>query len=291
MVAPVTGPPPEVRPWAVVVAWRADASTGSSLDHLLGVAPGVAVALVDNESRPAGLAAALAGRATVTALPQGENRGFAGGANAGLEHAFGAGATHVLLLNDDVRPEPGCVEALVAAAGDDGAAAPLIDAPGGEAFAGGRIDWTRGLAGHHAGALDYLTGAALCISRSAWSRVGRFDEGCFLYYEDVDWCVRARDRGVPLRLAEAHAHHAAGSSTGGAAGPTWGYYDTRNHLRFLEARRGRVAARREAVRTLRDVARLRREGGPSAVTVAQLRGVLDWWRGRDGRGPYPPRAT
>lgn len=291
MVAAVTARDPEQAvadaAVVVVVAWRADATTGRVLDRLAAVAADVPVVLVDNESRPAALAAAVSGRPAVTALPQAVNRGFAGGANAGLAVAFATGAGHAILLNDDVLPEPGCIEALLDAAGPDGAAAPVLDAPGTEAFTGGRIDWDRGRAGHHPGALDYLTGAALCISRSAWEQVGPLDERLFLYYEDVDWCVRARDAGVPLRVAAAEAHHAAGSSTGGAAGPTWGYYDTRNHLRFLEGRRGRVAARREAVRTLRDVARRRRHGGSTALMTAQLRGLVDWWRGRDGRGPYP----
>ena len=48
---------------------------------------------------------------------------------------------------------------------------------------------------------DYLSGACLCISRAAWERVGPFNEELFLYYEDVDWCLRARALGVPLTVA------------------------------------------------------------------------------------------
>ncbi len=277
------------RPWVVVVAWRAGRRTGAVLDRLAAVAPGVPVVLVDNESRPAGLAAAVARRPSVTALAEAANRGFAGGANVGVAHAFDRGATHAVLLNDDVLPEPGCVEALVAAAGADGAAAPTIDAPGTEAFAGGRVDWDRGLGGHDPGSLDYLTGAALCIARRAWERVGPLDERFFLYYEDVDWCVRARACGVPLRVSEARARHEAGSSSGGGHGATWGYYDSRNRLLFLEGQRGRPHARRDVPRSLWDVAGYLRHGGPPRVAAARVRGIVDWARGRTGRGPYPPR--
>ncbi len=281
--------PRPARPWIVVVAWRADARTAAPLDHLAAVAPAIPVLLVDNESAPRSLAAALAGRATVHALPHAANLGFAGGANAGLEEAFGRGATHAILLNDDLFPEPGCLEALVALAGDDGCAGPTFDAPGDDAFAGGLVDRERGFGLHRPGARDFLTGAALCLSRAAWERTGPFDERFFLYYEDVDWCVRARACGVPLRVSEARARHEAGSSSGGGHGATWGYYDSRNRLLFLEGQRGRPHARRDVPRSLWDVAGYLRHGGPPRVAAARVRGIVDWARGRTGRGPYPPR--
>src|SRR5436305_249407 len=82
--------------------------------------------------------------------------GYAAGANSGLAHAFAGGAEHALLLNDDVLVEPGCADALAAAAGADTCTAPVIDAPGADAFGGGAIDWRRGFGVHREGALDYL---------------------------------------------------------------------------------------------------------------------------------------
>jgi GT2 family glycosyltransferase len=231
------------------------------LDRLAAVAADVPVVLVDNDSRPAALAAACRGRPGVTALPQAVNRGFAGGANAGL----------AVRLRDRRRPRGPAERRRPAGAGlhrgagrrrrADGAAAPVLDAPGTEAFTGGRIDWERGRAGHHPGALDYLTGAALCISRSAWERVGPLDERLFLYYEDVDWCVRAPDRGVPLRLAGGRAdmqRAARAAAPRGRRGAT----TTRAPSALPREQAGRVAARREALRTLRDIARHRRTGAP-----------------------------
>ena len=75
----------------------------------------------------------------------------------------------------------------------------MIEAPGADAFAGGRLD-ARGFGRHEPGALDFLTGAALCLPRAAWERVGPFDERLFLYYEDVEWCLRARAAGFALRV-------------------------------------------------------------------------------------------
>jgi GT2 family glycosyltransferase len=273
---------------AVVVAWRAGERAGACLDRLGAASPEAPRLLVDCESHPAALAALLRDRPAVEALPLAENRGFAGGANAGLEHAFAAGASHVVLLNDDVLVEPGCVEALAAGAGESGAASPCIAGPPGIAFAGAELELRRGFGRHVDGALDYLTGACICFSRAAWETVGPFDESLFLYYEDVDWSLRARARNVPLVVVrDARAAHAGGSSSGGEQGETWAYYSTRNRLWLLEQQRGTRHARREALRTsLR--ARLRAaRSSRRPVALAKLAGVRDWSERRMGRGPWP----
>ena len=187
-------------------------------------------------------------------------------------------------MNDDLELAPGALRVLAELAGDDGCASPTIEAPGPDAFAGGRID-ARGFGRHEPGARDFLTGAALCIPRVAWDRVGPFDERLFLYYEDVEWCLRARAAGFALRVSEtATARHGAGSSTGGGDGETWAYYSTRNRLWLLQRMRGRATARREAAQ----------HGGARAarrarepVGRAKLLGVRDWAEGRMGRGPFP----
>ena len=46
--------------------------------------------------------------------------------------------------------------------------------------------------------VDSPSGAFFLIRREAWSDVGPFDEGYFLYYEETDWCWRARRRGWKL---------------------------------------------------------------------------------------------
>ena len=270
---------------AVVVAWRAGARAGACLRRLAEVAPIARRLLVDNEAGEDSGADVPDGTAVVGLS---DNRGFAGGANAGLAQAFAEGASHALLLNDDVLVEAGCVEALVAAAGDGGAASPRIDGPPGIAFVGGELELVRGFGRHVEGARDYLSGACLCISRRAWEVVGPFNEELFLYYEDVEWCLRARSLGVPLTVAlDARAGHSGGASSGGQKGETWAYYSTRNRLWLLEVERGARVARREAARTrlrarVRSVQSTRR-----AVALAKLAGVEDWSHRRMGRGPWP----
>src|SRR5262249_57564605 len=59
-----------------------------------------------------------------------ENLGFAGGHNLLVRQALDAGATHVMLLNNDAVVDPGCLEALVHAA-----AAPRVGAVGAKVLA------------------------------------------------------------------------------------------------------------------------------------------------------------
>jgi GT2 family glycosyltransferase len=270
---------------AVVVAWRADARAGACLGRLHEVAPSTRRILVDNE---AGDGSGVDAPDGTVILRLHDNRGFAGGANAGLGRAFEDGAEHAVLLNDDLLVDLGCIEALVAAAGEGGAASPRIDGPPGFAFAGGELETERGFGRHVEGASDYLSGACLCIGRAAWERVGPFNEQLFLYYEDVEWCLRARALGVPLTVVlDACASHTGGASSGGEQGETWAYYSTRNRLWLLEQQQGSRKARREALRTsLR--ARLRAvQSARRGVARAKLAGVRDWSEHRMGRGSWP----
>ena len=181
---------------AVVVAWRAGERAGACLRRLAEVAPAARRVLVDNEAGngPGTECSRRHGGPRAERQPRLRRRRQRRASRTRSRD----GATHAVLLNDDVLVEPGCVEALVAAAGDRGAASPRIDGPPGVAFAGGELELVRGFGRHVDGARDYLSGACLCISRGAWEVVGPFNEELFLYYEDVEWCLRARALGVPL---------------------------------------------------------------------------------------------
>ena len=43
--------------------------------------------------------------------------------------------------------------------------------------------------------VDYVTGAALLVRRAVWQTAGFLDDGFFMYFEEVDWCARARLAG------------------------------------------------------------------------------------------------
>ncbi len=172
------------------------------------------VILVDNASVD-GTADAVRKRfPRVTIIESADNRGYAAGNNLGLRRASGE---TVILLNSDVQVTPGALEALVdylAAHPQVAAVSAGLGTPDGQpqAFAFGDEPTPgyllrRGLrrlsgrgplhnwAVDHPVDADWVSGACLAVRRQALEQVGLPDEGFFLYFEDVDWCLRMRRVG------------------------------------------------------------------------------------------------
>ena len=174
-------------------------------------------------------------------LPLAENRGYAGGVNAGLARAS---SFRILLCNSDVVFEAGSLAPLLEAVDDRsvGAAAPLAhwdeagrvrlpagwapgffrdlaqlsagrrparDAARFAAFARESLRlWEAG------GSARHLTGAVLAARREVFDLVGRFDERFPFEYEETEWEDRVRARGLSLRLvARSRVRHLWGAST------------------------------------------------------------------------------
>lgn len=171
----------------------------------------------------------------VRLLELGKNPGFGTANNRAAEVAEG---DRLLLLNSDAWPEPGCLPRLEAALDADprlGAVAPELRYPD------GRRQFCRapttGIVGEAIQKLrnpfeaagwvhrlrppfdpGWLTAACLMLRRRAFDQVGGFDEGYFLYYEDVDLCLRLRRAGWRIDdVPEATAVHVKGGSRPGDA--------------------------------------------------------------------------
>jgi GT2 family glycosyltransferase len=261
----------------VIVSYRTGETLARCLDAAHTDAPEATVYLVDHESRMVALEALVKPRMWVRSMETSENPGFGAGANRGINQALADGFERVLLLNDDVFLNPGCVEALKQAVGIDGAASPWLSGEGDAAFRGGVIDWKIGYAGHQEGATDYLIGGCMMFSREAWRRTGGFDESFFLYCEDVDWCIRARAESVDLVIIEEElAEHIGGASTTRDGDAVWAYWWARNRLR-LARKHGEGSITRIALRQLVSASRqIVVAPRNSAVGVARMRGV---WAG------------
>jgi N-acetylglucosaminyl-diphospho-decaprenol L-rhamnosyltransferase len=62
--------------------------------------------------------------------------------------------------------------------------------------------------------VDWVVGAALLVRRAALDRIGGFDEGYFMYSEELDWCRRAREAGWQIAyLPDAQVIHHEGKSS------------------------------------------------------------------------------
>jgi GT2 family glycosyltransferase len=195
------------------------------LDSLLASDyPALEVLLVDNNSSN-GVAAELAAeRPAVRFVPLEHNTGFSGGINRGVAESTGS---LVFLLNPDAQVEKSTVSLLVDAArrrpGAVGFAPKMLFADDREVIdaVGTAIDVAGAAFNVAIGQLDMgqydleepvmgcCFGAAL-IRRDAFEpeRVGPLDDSFFLYYEDVDWCLRATLLGRDFwSTPEARVYH------------------------------------------------------------------------------------
>ena len=165
------------------------------------------------------------------------NRGFAAGVNAGVDAAPEACA--YLILNADLLLEPDCVTFLLSSLADrTGIAAPLVRGSDGARQDSLRrepsllralgLNWTgaplfseyvSGDAAYRAPHdVDWALGAALMFSRRCYQAVGRWDESFFLYSEETEFCLRARDLGWRTRFIPGAAvvHQGGGSGRSAA---------------------------------------------------------------------------
>jgi GT2 family glycosyltransferase len=231
-----------------------------------------------------------------------ENRGYAAGMNAGIARLRAAGCDRVLLLNNDARLAPGALRRLAEALADPrlAAAAPVVlRARDGRVESRGAafdLRWGRQrLVGHGeeaaAGearlAAASLPGAAMMLSVAAWDRVGPLDESYFHFFEDADWCARARAAGYGLAVVQGATALHSGGLTLGPAAPERLYYAARNHLRAAERLLPLAGPQRwlrlAAIVALNLVHALVRAEAPRGAGLrAVLDGTADFWRGRSG---------
>jgi GT2 family glycosyltransferase len=202
----------------VIVTYNSAAEIGPCLDTAR--ATGAEVIVVDNASSDATLEQVRQRGATLIANP--ENRGFAAAANQGIRLV---GSDYILLLNPDAILQGGLepLRAACAAPGVAAAGGKLVDLHGTvqtgfsvrrlptplvlglEILAVNRL-WPTNPANWHYRCYDLNydepaeveqpAGAFLMIRRQVWEELGGLDEQFYpVWFEDVDFCRRARDRG------------------------------------------------------------------------------------------------
>lgn len=179
------------------------------------------------------------------------NVGYAGGANKGVKLALQESADYVLLLNNDTVFDKNFLSTLLEVSGKKlkvGILGPKIyfyDNPKKIWFAGGIIDRKR-FTGSHIGykekdngqyndprEVDFITGCTMFIRREVFEKVGFFDRRYFMYYEDVDFCVRAKRAGFKIVFVpQSVLYHKIAKEKENS--PLMSYLLARNHFLFLE---------------------------------------------------------
>ncbi|GAA1613097.1 glycosyltransferase family 2 protein [Actinoplanes couchii] len=221
--------------------------------------------VADNDSHDDSVTEVLRWKPDATVIEMGRNAGYAAGINAAVSKA--GPFTAVLVLNPDVRLTPGCIHPLLAALRTDGTgiAVPLLKDGDGklietmrrepavrrvlaDAFLGaGRAGRIGTLGEMVTDARKYRSetvtawaeGSTQLISADCWNAVAPWDESYFLYSEETDFALRARDAGLATRFTPAaRAVHLEGDSK--VSPGLWALL-TINKVRLYGRRHNRVA--------------------------------------------------
>ena len=237
-----------------------------------------------------------------------DNLGYAGGINAWLQLLETVpGWKGVWVLNPDTKPSPNALAALVESAetsgkGMTGGTIVDTDRPG-EIRCRGGLHWKLLTARTAAVGLgdaldepadisavealmDSPSGASMYVTRECIEKIGRMDESYFLFFEDLDWGLRAK-RTCGLAYAPASlVEHKRGTTTGTAnklaAIPRLTLYlEHRNAIRFVRKHFPWTLPLRIFYSFLYAI-KLLINGAPKASIVI-LQGVLAGLRGEFGR--------
>ncbi|MFD7022790.1 glycosyltransferase family 2 protein [Promicromonospora sukumoe] len=245
---------------AVVVTYNSAQHVDALLDSLpaaFGDVPYTTV-VVDNGSTDDTLA--LLRRRGDCTVVESVNDGYGAGMNRAVRHA--PEAAEVLVLNPDVeldaesvprmlsvlrRPGVGIVAPRTREA--DGSLSPTLRREPTLARAGGlsftglpllaeRIEDPRAYVTEHP--VDWAVGAIWLVDRECFDALGGFDETYFLYSEETDFALRARDRG----WLSVYAPDAGGMHVGGGSGTSHATHTMQmlNRVRLIRRRRGTAAA-------------------------------------------------
>jgi len=296
---------------AIVLSYNSKDYISPCLEALVAQKTGshtLDIVVVDNDSQDGSADFLAAKFPQVRLIRNPTNMGYAGGNNTGLLHALDTGADFAWVINPDVSVAPDSLASFITGATrrtNEGVfGGKIYFSPGQEFhqdrysasqqgkvlwYAGGLMDW-KNLIGSHRGVdevdtgqydrdleTDYVTGACMFIKRRVLDQVGLFDPKYFLYYEENDFCQRARRAGFKcMFLFSPSAWHKNAQATG-IGSDLQDYFISRNRLIFGL----RYAPTYTKFALIRESATLYQTGRPW-----QKKGIVDFYAGRLGAGSY-----
>ena len=190
-------------------------------------------------------------------IETGSNLGFAGGNNVGIRYARQhLKADYFWLLNTDTLVDPGSLTALVDRASRNekigivgssliyywepskvqalgGASLDLLTTRIHHIGAGSSVDLIPNDGSEVESQMAYVVGASMLVSREFIEKVGLMCEDYFLYYEEIDWTLRAMGKFGIGYAPNSKVFHKVGGSSRGLASTTSLRYLWRNRIKFV----------------------------------------------------------
>ena len=212
------------------------------------------IIIVDNGSKDDSVKVFKEKFPEISIIETGQNLGYAGGNNKGIDFALKNEADYILILNNDATVDSSLLNNFTEVAenhpnaGIFGAKIYFSSEPQKIWFAGGA--WLPEIAKFtHIGYgeadsldhslvqnIDYACGCALFVKAEVFRKIGLLETKFFLTWEETDFCYRARRAGFECLFApSAHVWHKVSASfKGGEVGLMHEYFMTRNRLLWIE---------------------------------------------------------
>lgn len=191
-------------------------------------------------------------------IENGKNMGYQGGVNIGIKYALMTGAKYLLILNNDTILDKDMIKKLIENFPDEaGIVSPIMyyfENPSEVWSLGGDIHpvlieiWkSQKIKARKISGLierDFIPSCAWLVRRDVFNKIGLLDESFFpIYYDDLDFCLRARRNGFRLFInPNAKLWHKVSASSGGEYNPRERYLMARNsgyyfrkNMRFWQA--------------------------------------------------------
>ena len=243
---------PNLTTYAIIVNWNGREILEKCLNSLFvnTAASDCNVVVVDNGSVDGSVKMLQERFPQVKLIRNTQNAGFSRANNQGIRFALERGTKYILLLNNDVEiTSRRWLEEFSGVMESDSkigiVGCKLLYPDGKIQHAGGvinlRVPYDRGEGTKDIDQydkvefVDYVTGAALMIKSEVIRKIGLLDEGFTpVYFEDTDWCVRAKLYGYKVAYAPAPTliHH-CGSSSNRLGSTKKRFYSRRNFVRFV----------------------------------------------------------
>jgi GT2 family glycosyltransferase len=230
----------------IILSWNARSFLEKCLDSVLKTDyPTLEVIVSDNGSSDGSPELVRQRYPSVILIENKMNLGFSEGNNVAIQHSSG---DIVILLNQDTLVDKAWVGEIVKVAKEPsiGILGPkiycsesnVIQAAGFYLYPSGH-HLARGAFQEDVGQfdqvvdVDYVMGAALAIKRPVIERIGLLDPDFFAYYEEVDWCYRAKEVGYKVTVVPRASVYHYGSISWGRNPFKQMYLNERNRIRFI----------------------------------------------------------
>jgi len=188
------------------------------------------IIVVDNNSKDRSVFLIKKNFPQIKIIKNRKNLGFARGNNKAIRIFLRKGYDYIMLLNPDTVVDKKFLKPLVELAKSDkkiGIVGPLLKEKVGDKTIyalGAKFNPILGRTKHihvkarplHASKQEMVSGCAMLVKKEVFEKIGLFDEGFFLYFEDSDFCLRAGKAGFEIFIEpKSIVYHKISLSLGG----------------------------------------------------------------------------